>query len=83
MPRGAEYVDGPPASDNAIESGENKIAGAPQEGQQVGSIDLIDRVLDVLEETELTLPNIGQLCFVRRSFRQSGSATSRYGRDEG
>jgi len=31
MPRGAEYVDGPPASDNAIEAGENKIAGAPQE----------------------------------------------------
>lgn len=52
MPRGAEYVNGPPASDNAIESGENKIAGAPQEGQQVGSIDLIDlidRVPDVLE----------------------------------
>ncbi|KAL8995700.1 MAG: hypothetical protein Q9188_006745 [Gyalolechia gomerana] len=33
MPRGAEYVDGPPASDNAIEAGENKIAGAPQDGQ--------------------------------------------------
>lgn len=33
MPRGAEYVDGPPASDNAVESGENKIAGAPQDGQ--------------------------------------------------
>lgn len=28
MPRGAEYADAPPASDNAIESGENKIAGA-------------------------------------------------------
>ena len=28
MPRGAEYADEPPASDNAIESGENKIAGA-------------------------------------------------------
>lgn len=33
MPRGAEFVDGPPASDNAIEAGENKIAGAPQDGQ--------------------------------------------------
>ena len=31
MPRGGEYDDGPTvASDNAIESGENKIAGAPQ-----------------------------------------------------
>lgn len=28
MPRGAEYANEPPASDNAIESGENKIAGA-------------------------------------------------------
>ena len=28
MPRGAEYADAPPASDNAIESGDNKIAGA-------------------------------------------------------
>lgn len=33
MPRGAEYSDGHPASDNAIEAGENKIAGAPQDGQ--------------------------------------------------
>ena len=31
MPRGGEYDDGPTvASDNAIESGENKIAGAPK-----------------------------------------------------
>lgn len=36
MPRGAEYIDGPPASDNAIEAGENKIAGAPQ-GSDVSS----------------------------------------------
>ncbi|KAI4134574.1 MAG: hypothetical protein LQ341_006009 [Variospora aurantia] len=43
MPRGAEYVDGPPASDNAIESGENKIAGAPQEGQQDSSASSVDR----------------------------------------
>ncbi|KAL9015861.1 MAG: hypothetical protein Q9185_006755 [Variospora sp. 1 TL-2023] len=42
MPRGAEYVDGPPASDNAIESGENKIAGAPQEGQD-SSASSVDR----------------------------------------
>ena len=28
MPRGAEYADGPVASDNAIDAGENKIAGA-------------------------------------------------------
>ncbi|KAI4122411.1 MAG: hypothetical protein LQ338_005834 [Usnochroma carphineum] len=33
MPRGAEYVDGPPQSDNAVEAGENKIAGAPQDGK--------------------------------------------------
>ncbi|KAL8832395.1 MAG: hypothetical protein Q9170_004896 [Blastenia crenularia] len=33
MPRGADYVDGPPASDNAIEAGENKIAGAPKDGE--------------------------------------------------
>ncbi len=32
MPRGAEYSDGHPASDNAIEAGDNKIAGAPKEG---------------------------------------------------
>lgn len=38
MPRGAEYVDGPPASDNAIEAGDNKIAGAPQDGQVDQSI---------------------------------------------
>ena len=31
MPRGGEYDDGPTvASDNAIDTGENKIAGAPQ-----------------------------------------------------
>ena len=30
MPRGADYVDGPPVSDNAIDAGEDKIAGAPQ-----------------------------------------------------
>ncbi len=31
MPRGGEFDDGPTiASDNAIESGENKIAGAPK-----------------------------------------------------
>ncbi|KAL8871156.1 MAG: hypothetical protein Q9174_002951 [Haloplaca sp. 1 TL-2023] len=28
MPRGAEYSDGHAASDNPIEAGENKIAGA-------------------------------------------------------
>ncbi|MCJ1275394.1 hypothetical protein MMC21_003197 [Puttea exsequens] len=33
MPRGGEYDDGPTVvSDNAIESGENKIAGAPKDG---------------------------------------------------
>lgn len=32
MPRGAEYSDGHPASDNPIEAGENKVAGAPKEG---------------------------------------------------
>lgn len=31
MPRGAEYAEGTPASDNAIDAGENKIAGAPKE----------------------------------------------------
>ena len=31
MPRGGEFDDGPTvASDNAIEAGENKIAGAPK-----------------------------------------------------
>ena len=31
MPRGGEFDDGPTvASDNAIDAGENKIAGAPQ-----------------------------------------------------
>ncbi|KAL8922587.1 MAG: hypothetical protein Q9208_005091 [Pyrenodesmia sp. 3 TL-2023] len=42
MPRGAEYVDGPPASDNAIEAGDNKIAGAPQDGQD-SSTSSVDR----------------------------------------
>ncbi|KAI4137196.1 MAG: hypothetical protein L6R39_007422 [Caloplaca ligustica] len=42
MPRGAEYADGPPQSDNAIEAGENKIAGAPQEGQD-SSTSAVDR----------------------------------------
>lgn len=28
MPRGAEYADAPVGSDNAIDAGENKIAGA-------------------------------------------------------
>ena len=32
MPRGAEYADGPIQSDNAIESTENKVVGAPQDG---------------------------------------------------
>ena len=31
MPRGGEFTDGPTvASDNAIDAGENKIAGTPQ-----------------------------------------------------
>ncbi|KAL8791495.1 MAG: hypothetical protein Q9213_000112 [Squamulea squamosa] len=42
MPRGAEYSDGHPASDNAIEAGENKIAGAPKEGNDTVS-DSVDR----------------------------------------
>ena len=36
MPRGGEYSDGPTnQSDNAIESGENKLTGAPQGGSDV------------------------------------------------
>ncbi|KAL8761459.1 MAG: hypothetical protein Q9184_002416 [Pyrenodesmia sp. 2 TL-2023] len=42
MPRGAEYDDGGPASDNAIEAGDNKIAGAPQDGQD-SSTSSVDR----------------------------------------
>ncbi|KAL8676118.1 MAG: hypothetical protein Q9224_003950 [Gallowayella concinna] len=42
MPRGAEYSDGLPASDNAIEAGENKVAGAPKEGNDTVS-DSVDR----------------------------------------
>ncbi|KAL8699131.1 MAG: hypothetical protein Q9201_006180 [Fulgogasparrea decipioides] len=42
MPRGAEYSDGHPASDNAIEAGENKIAGAPKDGQD-SSTESVDR----------------------------------------
>ena len=38
MPRGGEYDDGPTvASDNPIESGENKIAGAPKDDSDVSS----------------------------------------------
>ena len=38
MPRGGEYDDGPTvASDNPIESGENKIAGAPKGDSDVSS----------------------------------------------
>ena len=39
MPRGADYVDGPVASDNAIESGDNKITGAPKGNSDVSSFD--------------------------------------------
>lgn len=43
MPRGGEFDDGPTVqSDNAIESGENKIAGAPQGDSDV-SISFIIR----------------------------------------
>ncbi|KAL8855208.1 MAG: hypothetical protein Q9221_000114 [Calogaya cf. arnoldii] len=42
MPRGAEYSDGHPASDNPIEAGENKVAGAPKEGNDTVS-DSVDR----------------------------------------
>ncbi|KAI4095511.1 MAG: hypothetical protein LQ339_007198 [Xanthoria mediterranea] len=42
MPRGAEYSDGHPASDNPIEAGDNKIAGAPKEGNDTVS-DSVDR----------------------------------------
>lgn len=36
MPRGGEFTDGPTIqSDNAIESGENKIAGAPKGNSDV------------------------------------------------
>lgn len=38
MPRGGEFYDGPTvASDNPIESGENKIAGAPKDDSDVSS----------------------------------------------
>ena len=38
MPRGGEFYDGPTvASDNPIESGENKIAGAPKDDSDVCS----------------------------------------------
>lgn len=43
MPRGAEYAEGTPASDNAIEAGENKIAGAPKEG----NVSFLDAVPDL------------------------------------
>ncbi|KAL8661885.1 MAG: hypothetical protein Q9202_005167 [Teloschistes flavicans] len=42
MPRGAEYAEGTPASDNAIDAGENKIAGAPKEDKDTVS-DSVDR----------------------------------------
>ncbi|KAL8734521.1 MAG: hypothetical protein Q9166_001421 [cf. Caloplaca sp. 2 TL-2023] len=42
MPRGAEYSDSHPTSDNAIEAGENKVAGAPKEGNDTVS-DSVDR----------------------------------------
>ena len=39
MPRGGEFDDGPTvASDNPIESGENKIAGAPKDDSDVSSV---------------------------------------------
>ena len=34
MPRGADYADGTIQSDNPIEAGENKIAGAPKDGSE-------------------------------------------------
>ncbi|KAL8917700.1 MAG: hypothetical protein Q9172_005728 [Xanthocarpia lactea] len=42
MPRGAEYAEGHPASDNAIEAGENKLHGTPSEGDDTVS-DSVDR----------------------------------------
>ncbi len=42
MPRGGEYDDGPTvASDNPIESGENKIAGAPKGDSEVRLIPFV------------------------------------------
>ena len=39
MPRGGEFDDGPTvASDNPIESGENKIAGAPKDDSDVSLV---------------------------------------------
>ena len=36
MPRGGEYDDGPTvASDNAIDAGQNKVAGAPKDDSDV------------------------------------------------
>ncbi|KAL8674384.1 MAG: hypothetical protein Q9168_001244 [Polycauliona sp. 1 TL-2023] len=42
MPRGAEYSDGHAQSDNPIEAGENKVAGAPKEENDTVS-DSVDR----------------------------------------
>ena len=42
MPRGGEYDDGPTiASDNPIESTENKVAGAPKGDSDVSSPHLL------------------------------------------
>jgi len=44
MPRGGEFTDGPTvASDNAIDAGENKIAGAPQGDSDVPTSSGVDR----------------------------------------
>lgn len=49
MPRGGEFDDGPTVqSDNAIESGENKIAGAPKGDSDVGSPSLSPSLITVL-----------------------------------
>ena len=44
MPGGAEYVGGPPQSDNAIEAGENELRGVPK-GSDVSLIFALESAL--------------------------------------
>lgn len=74
MPRGGEYDDGPTvASDNAIESGENKIAGAPKGDSDV--------CLSLPFPSPLALtpfPHIGTSFLRRRPLWQSCTSTRRH-----
>ena len=83
MPRGGEYDDGPTvASDNAITSGENKIAGAPKGDSDASQPLHPSHNFPLPAYSNIPFAFSGTSFLRRRPLWQSCTSTRRYQRDE-